>query len=156
MGLKYFIEESNFIDEVLNEFNSAAPATQTQNQYKEKPWSAKKSEILQIWRNTRPDTPIILEPITEKPEGSNKTNYGEDGIRITGSFNFIKSVLSRIKEILTFENPETRLRLVLRAVDISKRVRPDKNSYAFYVNLERRGKGKSAPSQIVSPQTQTP
>lgn len=150
MGFKYFIEESNFIDKTLNEFNSVTPAMQSAPQ-KEKPWSAKKSEILQIWRNTRPDSPIILEPITEKPEASNKTNYGEDGIRITGSFNFIRSVLSRIKEILTYENPDTRLRLVLRAVDSSKRVRPDKNSYAFYVNLEKRGKGKSNINKIIAP-----
>lgn len=147
-----------FVEEVLNEFNSTAPFMQS-TKYEKKPWSAKKSEILQMWRNVRPDVPIFLEPISEKPQGSDRTNYGEDGIRITGSFNFITSVLSRLKEIITYENPDTKLRLVFRGIDKAKDARPDRQSFAFYVNLERRGKNKRRRNIIrpnVVPQIQLP
>ena len=105
-----------------------------------KPWSAKKSEILQFWRNLRGDIPIMLTPMTQMP-GGHSQSYGEDGIRITGSWQFISSVLSRIKEILAYENPQTKLRLVFRGVD-KEHSRPDKQTFVFYVNLQQREHGK--------------
>jgi len=135
-SFKKFLENYEFTDRIILEFNSISAGTPVQ-----KPWSAKKSEIMQMWRNFRPDIPILIQPLQEKPKGSNRTNYGEDGIRITGSFNFISSVLSRLKEIISYENPETKLRLVFRGIDRNKS-RPDRQSFAFYVNVENRGKGR--------------
>ena len=108
------------------------------NGVKQKVWSAKKAEIMQMWKNSDPRKPIFIQPLSDKPEGSNQTNYGEDGVRITGSFSFITSVISKLKEILNYENPKTRLRLVFKGIDNSK-LNHKNQSFAFYINLEKRG-----------------
>jgi hypothetical protein len=133
-SFREFFEEQNFVEFVVNEFDGTALQTS------EKPWSAKKPEILQLWRNLRPDQPVFMTPITKKTTGGNQS-YGEDGVRITGSWNFISSIMGKIKEIMAYENPNSRLRLVFRGVDKSKGD-PNKVSYVFYVNVENRGKGK--------------
>ena len=58
---------------------------------KEKKWKANKEEILAFWQKLRPDTPIQIKPIDYTHKGS---TYGEDGVRITGSPQFISSVLA--------------------------------------------------------------
>ena len=63
-----------------------------------------------------------------------KSSYGEDGVRITGSWSFIASILSRLKDLLQFENPKTKLRLSFKGVDNQQ----GKQSFAFYSNLETR------------------
>lgn len=156
-SFREFVVGQDQLDLILNEFNGtgtapsaqAAPAagvmptSVVQQPAKQKPWSAKKDEILQIWKNLRGDTPIIIQPISDVPAaaGGEKSNYGEDGIRITGSWQFVSSVLSRLKELSYYENPQTKLRLVLRAVD-KDRARADKQSFVFYLNMEKRTHGK--------------
>lgn len=142
-SFKEFYKTTEFVDLILNEFdgNTSAPSIQTSGPVA-KPWSAKKADILQMWKTLKPDLPIILTPVSEKPEGSDNTSYGEDGIRITGSSHFIAAVLGRLKEIIGYENPETKLRLIFKGVDQNRRVRPDRQSYVFYINLERRSRGK--------------
>lgn len=131
-----FFEEQNFVEFVINEFDGVG-TLQTDS----KPWSAKKPEILQMWRNLRPDQPIYMTPMTKNPGGENHS-YGEDGVRITGSWHFISSVMGRIKDLMAYENPSSRLRLVFRGVDKDKGD-PNKVSYVFYVNTENRSKGKA-------------
>lgn len=135
-----FLVQREFVESVLNEFNATAPSAQSSHQ--NKTWSAKKDEILQMWKNLRQDVPIIIQPLIDNPMGSDKSSYGEDGVRVTGSWNFITSVIGRLKDIMAFENPQTKLRLVLRAVD-KDRSRPDHQSYVFYVNLEKREHGQA-------------
>jgi hypothetical protein len=150
-SFKDFFEHSDFIDFIINEVNEggmvpsaqAAPNTSAQPEQKEKLWSAKKPEILQMWTNLRQDTPIVMTPITDNKDASGEhSTYGEDGIRITGSWYFISSILSRLKEIIAYENPQKKLRLVFRGVDKSRASRPDRQSYVFYCNLENRNFGK--------------
>lgn len=105
-----------------------------------KPWQATKDEIIQYWRAARPDIPIMLKPMRNK-QGTK--SIGEDGIRITGSWSFIMSVIGRVKDIMGLENQETRLRLIFKGLDKSKDPTPDSPSYIFYINLQERGKGKS-------------
>jgi len=167
-SFKLFLENIDFVNSILNEFNGTnsdvtnsdvtnsdvtnsdvtnadvtnadvtnADATNL-NGVKQKVWSAKKAEIMQMWKNSDPRKPIFIQPLSDKPEGSNQTNYGEDGIRITGSFSFITSVISKLKEILNYENPKTRLRLVFKGIDNSK-LNHKNQSFAFYINLEKRG-----------------
>jgi hypothetical protein len=62
-----------------------------------KPWEAKKGEILRFWHTLRPYLPIRMEPIPANHIGN---RYPFDGIRITGTSDFIGSVLSRIKDVL--------------------------------------------------------
>lgn len=157
-----FLNLHNELELVLNEFNAVAPSTQAApmtgftNQQnvpiKEKPWSAKKDEIMQMWRNLRADTPIIIQPLSDQPvtPGGEKSTFGEDGIRITGSWQFISSILSRIKELSFYENPQTRLRLVFRGVD-KTRARPDKQSFVFYLNLEKRNRGRAGRPNKIKP-----
>lgn len=132
---KLFLEQEEFVDFVLNEFNSV----------QEKPWSAKKAEILQMWQNLRMDVPIFMTPVSKKDDAAGGTSsYGEDGIRISGSYQFISAVLGRLKSLLTYENPNTKLRLVFRSVSNDKAL-PNKRSYVFYINSEHRSKRKKTP-----------
>lgn len=151
-SFKAFLEQAQFVDMVLNEFNYSRPMAPSPNLMANAPnkkvWSAKKSEVLQMWRSLKDDTPIIIQPMVEKPDGVEKSSYGEDGVRITGSYNFITSVLGRLKEIISYENPETKLRLIFRGVDSDRQVRPDRQSYVFYINLERRSKKRLRKKKI--------
>lgn len=140
-SFRAFLEEQDFVEFVLREFDG----THTLQTGNAKPWSAKKPEILQLWRNLRPDTPIYMMPMTKKVGGTQ--SYGEDGLRITGSWNFIAAVLGRIKDLMAYENPHTKLRLVFRGVDKTK-TDPGKVSYVFYVNAENRGRGRSGRPKI--------
>lgn len=140
-SFKIFFENSCFVDSVLNEFNAPqVPQQQFNDKIHNKVWSAKKADILRMWRNLKDDLPITLTPMSEKPEGVERSSYGEDGIRITGSFPFIMSVLGRLKQIISFENQNTKLRLIFRGIDKSRDVRPDRQTFVFYINLENRGK----------------
>ena len=137
-SFKTFLEQQTFVDKVLNEFD------QLGQPMKQKVWSAKKPEILQMWQNLRPDMPINITPMSKTPGGGNQS-YGEDGIRITGSWPFIASVIGRLKDILGYENQQTKLRLVFRGVDKS-RSDPSKESFVFYMNVDERGHGRAGQS----------
>jgi len=108
----------------------------------QKPWTATKAEILDMWRKVRPDLPIVMTPMNQDELGST-SSYGEDGVRITGSWGFIAAVVGRLKELLAYENPQTKLRLIFKGVQGDK-ARPDRQSFVFYVNLEGRGKRRKA------------
>jgi len=133
-AFKDFVEQEEFVESVINEFESQP--------IQAKPWSAKKPEVMQIWQNLRSDTPIYMTPMS-KNKGMDGQSYGEDGIRITGSYQFITSVLGRIKDLLAYENPQTKLRLVFRGIDKMHGGDPSRNTFVFYVNVENRGKGRS-------------
>src|SRR4051812_14740633 len=111
----------------MNEFvNPVQPNVQPA----QKTWSAKKSEIIQLWHNLRQDTPIVMTPIADNDIGNAEhSTYGEDGIRITGSWYFISSILSRLKEVIAYENPQSKLRLIFRGIDKQRDSRPDRQSY---------------------------
>ncbi len=103
---------------------------------------------MQMWQNFRNDTPILITPLSDKDAAAAQSStYGEDGIRITGSWAFVSSMLSRLKELIAYENPQNKLRLVLRATDKGKS-RPDGQSFVFYLNLERRKQGKAGRPQV--------
>lgn len=105
---------------------------------KPKLWKASKKNVLQYWKTLRDDTPLTIRPLQYSHKGS---TYGEDGIRITGSHQFIGSILGRIKELLNYENPQTKLMIAYRQVDKSKKTNDlsSQASYAFYVNVKDRG-----------------
>lgn len=134
-----YIENEEFVSKLILEFETSPMGSQ--HDVSDKPWSATKSEIISMWKKMRPDVPIIITPMIEKGDGGTQS-YGEDGIRITGSFNFISSILGKLKELISHENPQTKLRLVLREIDKKRDSRADRNSYVFYLNLEKRGKGR--------------
>ncbi len=65
-----------------------------------KVWHATKSQVMQMWQNVRSNLPITPKPISKLHRGN---RYDQDGIRITGSPQFIASVLSRLKDLMTYE-----------------------------------------------------
>jgi hypothetical protein len=134
-AFKDFVKQEEFVESVINEFESQPVQA--------KPWSAKKPEIMQIWQNLRSDVPVYMTPMSKDKGGADRQSYGEDGIRITGSYQFITSVLGRIKDLLAYENPQTKLRLVFRGIDKMHGGNASQNTFVFYVNVETRGKGRS-------------
>lgn len=101
-------------------------------------WKATKEEIIAYWHNLRADTPIQMNPIEYKHKGS---TYGEDGIRLTGSPQFITSVMARLKEVLNFETPTSKLSVTYRQTESPSKVAmgEGKTSYVFYVSSRQRG-----------------
>jgi hypothetical protein len=141
-NFKEWLEQTEFVEYVQHVFEGGIVSGQPGlGQPQSKPWSGKKDEILDIWKKMMPDMPVIMEPMSKQPDGGT-SSYGEDGVRITGSWRFIASVLGRLKEILGYENPQTKLRLVFKGIDSNRNARPDRQSYVFYVNLQPRSKGK--------------
>ena len=138
---KEWLEQQEFVEFVQHVFEGGIVSGQPgMGQSMNKPWSGKKDEVIQLWKKMMPNLPIVMEPMTKKPDGGT-SSYGEDGVRVTGSWQFIAGVLSRLKEIIGYENPTTKLRLVFKGIDSNRNARPDRRSYVFYVNLQPRSKG---------------
>lgn len=110
--------------------------------------SISKKEILNYWRSIEPNQPIMPQPIPLEKDG---TTYGFDGIRITGSLQFIDSVLSRFKDFLYKETPHTKLNVVLRNVDNKEPNDVNLNKYVFYVNVGERGRGRMKVPKLPAP-----
>ena len=95
----------------------------------------KKSDFIQHWNLIEKDQKLEPCPIAYKHKGS---TFDEDGIRILGSPEFIDSVLSRLKDLLDYENGQTRL-------SISHSEATDKNTgnplgtYKVYIQVHERG-----------------
>ena len=110
-------------------------------------WRAKKKDILSFWRNlpgVRDDKnfPITPKPIEYEYKGS---TYNKDGLRITGSSNFINSVLPKLKDFLSYENPNSKLALIYRETTPLADQKTGNRSFAFYIKVKERGpqaKGK--------------
>jgi hypothetical protein len=104
-------------------------------------WKATKEEIVAYWKNLRPDTPVQMRAIDYTHKGS---TYGEDGMRLTGSPQFIASVLARMKELLAYETPTTKLAITYRQTESPSKMAmgQSKTSYVFYVAARQRGDGK--------------
>lgn len=145
-AFKDFFEQQDFVESIIREFDAQPVQAQS---VQAKPWSAKKPEIMQMWQNLRSDVPIYMTPMS-KQKGMDGQSYGEDGIRITGSYQFIASVLGRIKDLLAYENPQTKLRLIFRGID-KMHSSDNRNTFVFYVNVENRGKGRAGrPKKLVT------
>jgi len=106
-----------------------------------KQWSASKEDIIKMWRSLNPSSPIVVSAIDAEHKGS---TYGEDGIRITGSPQFIYSVLSKLKPFLEYENPTTKLVVSYRETQSPSQLEKGnlKKSYVFYVQVKQRDGSK--------------
>lgn len=103
-----------------------------------KSWSARKKEVLDFWSSLS-SMPLIINPISKDHKGS---TFGEDGIRITGSPQFIYSMMSRLKDFLNLESENTKLQILFKESDRLNPNKPNKKSYAFYVQVKQRGSRK--------------
>lgn len=73
-----------------------------------------------------------------KPKGPVGTSYDDDGIRITGTRDFVDSILVRLKDVLRIEDsPNMRLEVRYIATDYRdpNKMQP---TYAVYVNCVER------------------
>lgn len=105
-------------------------------------WHASKDEILQLWHNLRP-VPLQMEPV---PEHSKGTRLQFDGVRLTGSARFINSILSRLKDLISYEsNPGTRLDIEYRQIET--KVQTQESKYLFYLHVEQDTKKKNKVAQ---------
>ena len=96
----------------------------------------KKKDALARWRALPEGAALKPSVIPYKHEGS---TYGHDGIRIEGSPEFIDAVLGRLKDLLAFESPTTRIGLAYQKVQ----PRPGKDATGgdcvCYVKFHERG-----------------
>lgn len=99
-------------------------------------WKAKKSEVLQFWQNLKDNMPIQMEPVPEHHQG---TRFRQDGIRITGSPAFINSIISRLKEMIYFENDQHRLDVEYRQIENpAGDDTPGTPEFVFYAHLVKK------------------
>ena len=110
-------------------------------------WRAKKRDILRFWK-TLPgvaddrNIPVKMKPIPYEYEGS---TYNQDGIRITGGAEFINTILPKLKDLIGYENPNSKLSLIYRETTPEGQRGGDR-SFAFYIKAKERGptaKGKT-------------
>lgn len=96
-----------------------------------KPWVAKKADVLSLWNSVKPDTPLQVQPVPAHHKGN---RFDQDGIRITGSSQFINSVLARLKSFL-FYSDHPSLDLDVKYRSVQRRSLSDKPSFACYINV---------------------
>lgn len=98
---------------------------------KEKPWVAKKEDVISAWNKTRADMPLNPRPVSSNHIG---TRFDQDGVRITGSPDFINSVLGRLKSFLFYVNHPT-LNLDVKYRQVPRRKSSSQPSFACYINI---------------------
>lgn len=101
---------------------------------------SRRSRLIQYWQTLRPDTPMIVTPIPVNHQGSTKD---DDGIRITGSPQFISAAISRLKEILAYENEQSKIEIIYKKTESQDgpMARP---SYVMYIQVRERSHGKAS------------
>jgi len=95
-----------------------------------------KDQMLDRWRRIPNNLSLRPTPVPYKHRGS---TYDEDGIRITGTPQFIDSVLSRLRDLLAYESATTRLQVVYqesRDKDTGRCL----GSWNAYVQVHERGR----------------
>lgn len=100
-----------------------------------KPLSLRKEQFLEYWAAMKRRRSIKPRPVPYKFVGS---TYAEDGIRITGSRAFVDQVLSRITDLLVFENDMTRLQVVYKQSTDKETGKP-LDAWNCYIQVHMRG-----------------
>jgi hypothetical protein len=95
----------------------------------------KKAAILAHWKSLSGRQELAVRPVPYSHHGS---TYDQDGIRITGSRALIDSVLSRLSDLLAFENGRTRLQVSYQPASDRETGRP-LGSWSCYVTVRERG-----------------
>ena len=102
-----------------------------------KPWKAKRADVIKFWQGLTPNQPIAVDPVSKYHKG---TKFRQDGLRVTGSPEFINGVLSRIKDLLQYEtNPATKLEVEYRQIENKEGDLVGKPIYVAYIHVIQRG-----------------
>lgn len=121
----------------LNETELSFPLQQAPNFVQAKPWKAKKDEIMNYWKNVPPNLPMpTLRVIPKNYKGK---TFSFDSIRVTGSDRFINVMLSKLKDIVVYENEKNRINIIYKQQVDNKTQRPIPNSYVLYISVRKRG-----------------
>jgi len=112
----------------------------------------KKKEFLEHWHGLEAHQPVNPEPVPYKHQGS---TYDQDGIRITGSREFVESVLSRMKDLLRFEGPTTRLQVVFKET-VDRETGVPTGTWNCYVQVHERGREAAYVNSAYGAVTYTP
>lgn len=94
--------------------------------------SSKRGQFLQYWQSLA-NVPLLIQPIPKDHHGTIKA---EDGIRVAGSPQFIAAICQRLKDILLFENPNSKIDITYQKSANKKQNGED--SYILYVNIVSR------------------
>ena len=98
--------------------------------------SLRKEQFLAYWSGMgKLQRELNPTPVPYKHVGS---TYAQDGIRITGNRKFVDAVLSRLTELLAFENDNTRLQVVYKQTVDRDTERPI-DSWNCYIQVHERG-----------------
>ena len=93
-----------------------------------------KDDFIAYWKSLT-ERALKMSPIAYKHKGS---TYDEDSIRITGNRDFIDAVLFRIKDLIQYENSNTRLSVnYQQTIDRESKVPVD--SWNCYIQVHQRG-----------------
>lgn len=106
-----------------------------------KPWKAKKQEIVKFWQSLPASVPI--QPFNIIPGGAKGSTYMYDGVRVTGSHQFINSVVSRLRELLNYDQGNTKLSLRYYQQVDKNTEQPLPNSFVFYVQVRSKNDNAS-------------
>lgn len=102
----------------------------------DKPWRAKKEDVLRHWGQIPPNKPFTnLRIVPTSHQGS---TLGFDGIRVTGSSEFIDCILARLKDLIPMEGQGTRLQLIYKQQFNTKTQEPVPDSYVLYLQVKQR------------------
>jgi hypothetical protein len=94
---------------------------------------SKRGHFMDYWRSLRNTDPLYMDPISKGHVGHTK---GEDTIRLTGSPKFIASIVSRLKELMIYENDRTKLDISYKESTYTKE--NGQRSYILYLKLRER------------------
>lgn len=124
-----------------------APQVQsiTSNANPTKPWKAKKADVLSHWKNLTPNMPIKMMAVPETHKG---TRFRSDGFRVTGSPEFINSILSRVKDMADFESGDNRLDIEYRQIGANASGSTEAPDYVFYCHLVKKEEKPKKPPKI--------
>jgi hypothetical protein len=116
------------------------PTTTSATMQPGKKWKATKEQVMSYWQGLQPNMPLAMQPIPYEHEGS---TYQQDGIRITGSKEFIASTIARLKEFMQYESAQTKLMVVFRQTERQSGGADDRVTYVFYIQAKDRAPVRS-------------
>jgi len=97
--------------------------------------SITKDKFIQLWKQAE-DSPLQPRPIGEGHSGS---TIDEDGIRICGTLDFIFSVVSRLKDLLPFDDGDLRLGISCSELKDKETGRLMANRFRCAIQVHERG-----------------
>jgi hypothetical protein len=95
-----------------------------------------KKELMNYWRGIEPQRPIRMSSIPYRHKGS---TFGEDSIRVSGTREFIDSVLSRLKDLLEYESIKTRLQVSYQQCQPKDGNWVPEDAWVCYIQVHERG-----------------